>query len=111
MIVAPSVLSLDYSHMTEQCELLNSSKAEWMHFDVMDGHFVKNLTFGPDILKGFVKLSPLFKDVHLMVTDPKMFADVFMNAGADQIPSMLKQFTIKKKLKHLQNISMTKEKK
>ncbi len=69
--------------MTEQCELLNSSKAEWMHFDVMDGHFVKNLTFGPDILKGFVKLSPLFKDVHLMVTDPKMFADVFMNAGAD----------------------------
>lgn len=101
MIVAPSVLSLDYSHMTEQCELLNSSKAEWMHFDVMDGHFVKNLTFGPDILKGFVKLSPLFKDVHLMVTDPKMFADVFMNAGADQITFHVETIYDKEEIKTL----------
>ena len=101
MIVAPSVLSLDYSHMTEQCELLNSSKAEWMHFDVMDGHFVKNLTFGPDILKGFVKLSPLFKDVHLMVTDPKMFADVFMNAGADQITFHVETIYDKEEIKAL----------
>ena len=101
MIVAPSVLSLDYSHMTEQCELLNASKAEWMHFDVMDGHFVKNLTFGPDILKGFVKLSPLFKDVHLMVTDPKMFADVFMNAGADQITFHVETIYDKEEIKTL----------
>ena len=101
MIVAPSVLSLDYSHMTEQCELLNSSKAEWMHFDVMDGHFVKNLTFGPDILKGFVKISPLFKDVHLMVTDPKMFADVFMNAGADQITFHVETIYDKEEIKAL----------
>ena len=101
MIVAPSVLSLDYSHMTEQCELLNSSKAEWMHFDVMDGHFVKNLTFGPDILKGFVKLSPLFKDVHLMVTDPKMFADVFINAGADQITFHVETIYDKEEIKAL----------
>ena len=101
MIVAPSVLSLDYSHMTEQCELLNSSKAEWMHFDVMDGHFVKNLTFGPDILKGFVKLSPLFKDVHLMVTNPKMFADVFMNAGADQITFHVETIYDKEEIKAL----------
>ena len=101
MIVAPSVLSLDYSHMTEQCELLNSSKAEWMHFDVMDGHFVKNLTFGPDILKGFVKISPLFKDVHLMVTDPKMFADVFMNAGADQITFHVETIYDKEEIKTL----------
>ena len=101
MIVAPSVLSLDYSHMTEQCELLNSSKAEWMHFDAMDGHFVQNLTFGPDILKGFVKLSPLFKDVHLMVTDPKMFADVFMNAGADQITFHVETIYDKEEIKAL----------
>lgn len=85
MIVAPSILSMDYSNMKEQTQLLNESKAEWMHFDVMDGHFVPNLTFGPDILKGFVKMSDLYMDVHLMVEDPTFFADVFMEAGANHI--------------------------
>jgi ribulose-phosphate 3-epimerase len=85
MKIAPSVLSLDYSRFQSQVDELNSSGAEWIHFDVMDGHFVRNLTFGPDILKSFCRVSPLFKDVHLMVTDPFYFADVFMDAGADQI--------------------------
>ena len=85
MIVAPSVLSLDYARMKEQVEELNNSGAEWIHFDVMDGHFVPNLTFGPDILKGFKKISPLTMDVHLMVTDPAFFAGVFLDAGADVI--------------------------
>lgn len=85
MIIAPSILSLDYSQMNEQMNLVNESKAQWIHFDVMDGHFVPNLTFGPDILKGFKKITPLLLDVHLMVENPRFFADVFIDAGADLI--------------------------
>ncbi|MBR3202191.1 MAG: ribulose-phosphate 3-epimerase [Solobacterium sp.] len=82
-IVAPSVLSLDYSRMTEQLNEVNESGAEWLHFDVMDGHFVPNLTFGPDILKGFRKGSDLFMDVHVMIEKPLFFAEKFISAGAD----------------------------
>ncbi len=85
MIVAPSVLSLHYEDTLNQLKELNESKAKWMHFDVMDGHFVPNLSFGPDILKAFVKGSDLIKDVHIMVEDPNYFSDVFIKAGADII--------------------------
>ena len=84
MIVAPSVLSLDYIKLKEQLDILNSN-VEWVHFDVMDGNFVPNLSFGPDILKTFRKNSSLFMDVHLMVNDPGFFTDVFADAGADGI--------------------------
>ncbi len=85
MITAPSVLSLDYSRMKEQVDELNASGAQWIHFDVMDGHFVPSLTFGPEILKGFCGMSDLVKDVHIMVTDPMHFAEVFAKAGAEYI--------------------------
>lgn len=85
MQIAPSVLSLDYAKLNEQIYEVNTSGAGYIHFDVMDGHFVPNLTFGPDLLKAFRKLSPLGMDVHLMVTDPVFFAEVFAAAGADII--------------------------
>ncbi len=82
-IIAPSVLSMDYSRMAEQLAEVEQSGAPWLHFDVMDGHFVPNLTFGPDILKGFRKASGLFLDVHVMIDRPLFFAEKFLSAGAD----------------------------
>ena len=85
LIVSPSILSLDYARVSEQLDTLARSKAAWLHFDVMDGHFVPNLTFGPDILKGFAKAVPQKMDVHIMVEDPVTYADVFIDAGADVV--------------------------
>ncbi len=92
MIVAPSVLSIDFNKFNEQLQLVNKSKATWIHFDVMDGHFVPNLTFGPDILKAVKATSDLFMDVHLMVKDPGRFVDMFVLAGADQLTFHLEAF-------------------
>jgi ribulose-phosphate 3-epimerase len=72
-----------------------------MHFDVMDGHFVKNLTFGPDILKAFERISPLTKDVHIMVDDPQMIAGIFIDAGADIITFHEEALPDEKKIKDL----------
>lgn len=85
LVIAPSILSLNYARTSEQLKELNESNAKWMHFDVMDGHFVPNLTFGPDILKGFKACTDMFMDVHIMVDQPDMMADIFAKAGADMI--------------------------
>ena len=82
-MIAPSILSLDYARVSEQLKELDESGAEWMHFDVMDGHFVPNLTFGPDILKGFKKAVDMVMDVHIMVDDPMEKAVMFIASGAD----------------------------
>lgn len=80
LIIAPSILSLDYSNVDQGLEELMKSKAKWLHFDVMDGHFVPNLTFGPDIMNGFKKKTGLFMDVHIMVDNPDFTIGIFKNA-------------------------------
>lgn len=79
-IIAPSVLSADYLNLKEQLNNLKEGKAEWLHFDVMDGHFVPNLTFGPKILGDMKKVSDLFMDVHIMVDNPITVAKWFKDA-------------------------------
>ena len=85
MIVAPSILSADFRELEKQLKEVKKSKAEWIHFDVFDGHFVPNISFGTDVLKAVKKSVDLFVDVHLVVSDPEYYSDMFMDAGADGI--------------------------
>ena len=83
--LAPSLLAADFYNLEKQLKILEEEKIKYLHLDIMDGHFVPNLTFGPDILKGFKKACPLFMDVHLMVTDPEKYAPIFIKNGADLV--------------------------
>ncbi len=85
IIVAPSILSADFSKLGSEIDLVEKSKTNWLHYDVMDGHFVPNISFGPKILADIRKCTSLVLDVHLMISDPLKYAEVFAKAGADYI--------------------------
>lgn len=84
-IIAPSLLSANFLKLDEECKMLNESQADWYHLDVMDGHFVPNITFGPMLVEVFRKATTKVCDVHLMITDPGKYAEAFKNAGADNL--------------------------
>lgn len=83
--IAPSILSADFSNLSQQIRYAEIGGADWIHCDVMDGHFVPNLTFGPLIVKAVNSVTNLPLDVHLMVDNPDEFADDFVQYGADRI--------------------------
>lgn len=83
--ISPSILSCDYSKMGEEFERMKECGADWLHIDVMDGHFVPNITLGAPIVKCMRKCSDLVFDVHLMISDPKKYIPDFVKAGSDVI--------------------------
>ncbi len=82
-ILSPSLLSADFSKLAEELKFIETHGGDWVHIDVMDGHFVPNLTFGLPVVKGIRKCSKLPFDVHLMVENPEAFVTDFAKAGAD----------------------------
>jgi len=84
-IIAPSILSADFGQLERDIKMLNTSEAEWIHIDVMDGQFVPNISFGIPVMKTISQHSTLIKDVHLMINTPEHFIEKFADAGADLI--------------------------
>jgi len=83
--IAPSILASDFGALREDVLAIEKAGAHWAHIDIMDGHFVPNLSMGPDIVKSIREASGLFFDCHLMVENPRMFVEPFVKAGAELI--------------------------
>ncbi len=82
-ILAPSILSADFGRLAEEVRAVEEAGADWIHVDVMDGHFVPNITIGPDVVRAVRRATSLPLDVHLMITDPDRYLEAFVAAGAD----------------------------
>lgn len=85
IIVSPSILSADFTNLERDIKIVENSGADWIHVDVMDGHFVPNITIGVPVVKSIRKITELPLDVHLMIENPQQYIEPFASAGADII--------------------------
>ncbi|MBT7896232.1 MAG: ribulose-phosphate 3-epimerase [Flavobacteriales bacterium] len=84
-LIAPSILAADFGNLQRDCEMVNNSDADWFHIDVMDGHFVPNISYGMPVIKAIKKYATKPLDVHLMIEKPERYIEEFANIGADII--------------------------
>src|SRR5438045_2395589 len=103
--IAPSILSADFSRLGEEVEAVTRAGADLLHVDVMDGHFVPNLTIGPVVVQGIRAASNLPFDVHLMIEDPDKYIDAFCSAGANLISVHFEACThLNRTLNHIKSL-------
>lgn len=85
VLIAPSILAADFGRLADEVKSVETAGADWLHIDVMDGHFVPNITIGPQVIRSVRGDTKLPFDVHLMINDPGRYLDDFINAGSDMI--------------------------
>lgn len=90
-ILAPSILSADMTNLSQQIRLVEMGGADWIHCDIMDGHFVPNITFGPILVEAVKRITKLPLDVHLMIENPDNYLDAFVKAGASIVSVHLEE--------------------